>query len=168
MNVDLLLGVLGEQLAYLGADHIGLAVCGGSALNALGLLSRTTEDVDIFAPVEDGLPVVCRDLPPSLRRAADRVADDNNLPKEWLNLGPSSIMDLGLPVDLHEMWQWREYGSTLTVYFIDRFDQIHFKLYAAVDQDRASVHFADLQTLKPNREEIITAARWTVSHDVSR
>jgi hypothetical protein len=167
MDVDFFLGLLGEHLAYLGADHIELAVCGGSALNALGLVTRTTEDVDIFAFVEDGLPIACREMPPILRKAADRVAADYNLTEEWLNLGPSSIMDLGLPAGLSDRWHRREYGPRLAVCFIDRFDQIHFKLYAAVDQDRSSVHFSDLQTLHPEKEEIIAAARWTLTHDVS-
>jgi hypothetical protein len=53
----------------------------------------------------------------------------------------------------------------LTIYFIDRIDQIHFTLYAAVD--RGGYHINDLEALKPTPEELIAAARWTFTHDVS-
>ena len=54
----------------------------------------------------------------------------------------------------------------MTVYFIGRLDQIHFKLYAAADQ-RDGTHLADLRALKPTDEELETAARWAMTHDVS-
>lgn len=39
----------------------------------------------------------------------------------WVNPGPTDL-------------QRRDYGGALTVYFASRHDQIHFKLYALVDQ----------------------------------
>lgn len=48
-----------------------------------------------------------------------------------------------------------------------RFDQICFKLYAAVDQGVGSKHAADLQRLDPTPEELLTAARWSRTHDPS-
>jgi len=45
---DQLLNALGEQLAARGESYT-LAVVGGSALLALGLISRPTRDVDILA-----------------------------------------------------------------------------------------------------------------------
>jgi hypothetical protein len=47
-----------------------------------------------------------------------------------------------------------------------RYDQIHFKLYAAVDQG-AGKHLDDLLALKPTSDELENAARWTMTHDVS-
>jgi hypothetical protein len=47
-----------------------------------------------------------------------------------------------------------------------RLDQIHFKLYAAVDQP-GSYHADDLQELHPTEEELLAAARWTRPHDTS-
>ncbi|HEV7492981.1 DUF6036 family nucleotidyltransferase [Baekduia sp.] len=44
-------------------------------------------------------------------------------------------------------------------------DQIHFKLYAAVDQ--AGKHLRDLEALEPQHDELIAAARWTRQHDPS-
>jgi hypothetical protein len=51
------------------------------------------------------------------------------------------------------------------VSFIDRYDQIHFKLYAAADQ--GGRHFSDLKRLSPTGEELLAAARWTFTQDVS-
>lgn len=46
------------------------------------------------------------------------------------------------------------------------FDQIHFKLYATVDQG-AGKHEADLRALVPTPDELLAAARWTRTHDPS-
>lgn len=50
-DVDQALRALGEQLAALKSAPFDLLVCGGSALQALGLVLRTTKDVDILAVV---------------------------------------------------------------------------------------------------------------------
>jgi hypothetical protein len=42
-----------------------------------------------------------------------------------------------------------------------------FKLYAAVDQGLRSRHLQDLRELSPDRNELLAAARWTVTHDPS-
>jgi hypothetical protein len=44
---------------------------------------------------------------------------------------------------------------------------ICFKLYAAVDQGPRSRHLQDLRELRPDRDELLAAARWTVTHDAS-
>jgi hypothetical protein len=60
----------------------------------------------------------------------------------------------------------RTYGPALTVLYAGRLDQVHFKLYAMVDQG-AGRHEADLRALEPTREELLSAARWTRTHDPS-
>jgi hypothetical protein len=45
-------------------------------------------------------------------------------------------------------------------------DQVHLKLYAAVDQGPGK-HEADLRALEPTRDELLAAARWTLTHDPS-
>ena len=60
----------------------------------------------------------------------------------------------------------RDYGDALTVHFASRFDQIHFKLYAMVDQG-VGKHEADLRALEPTAEELVAAARWAQTHDPS-
>jgi hypothetical protein len=49
---------------------------------------------------------------------------------------------------------------------LSRYDQIYFKLYAAVDQG-AGKHFDDLLTLDPTADELEKAALWSMTHDVS-
>jgi hypothetical protein len=58
------------------------------------------------------------------------------------------------------------FGDALTVHFASRYDQIHFKLYAFVDQGLGK-HGQDLAALDPSREELLEAARWTRTHDPS-
>jgi hypothetical protein len=73
---------------------------------------------------------------------------------------------MGLPHGFSSRLIKRVYGPRLTVYFIDRLDQIYFKLYAAADQ-RDQTHLEDLQALKPTDAELEAAAHWAMTHDVS-
>ena len=57
-------------------------------------------------------------------------------------------------------------GGGQPVDFAGRFDQIHFKLYAMAD-GLSGKHEADLRDLQPTEEELLTAARWTLTHDPS-
>ena len=88
------------------------------------------------------------------------------LSDDWLNPGPTELLRFGLPLGFAERVQRRQYGS-LAVQVASRFDQICFKLYAAVDQGPRSKHAADLRGLEPTPEELLTAARWTRTHDPS-
>jgi len=170
-DVETILSALGEQLEDLLNEPIEILVCGGSALNVLGLIQRTTEDVDILAYVmrnkEGKISIVkAEPLTPELNEAAKRVARDFNLPERWLNPGPASAVDLGLPEGLMERVITRKFGKKLIVHLLDRYDQIHFKLYAVVDQG-AGKHLDDLLALKPTPDEIEHAACWSMTHDVS-
>jgi hypothetical protein len=60
----------------------------------------------------------------------------------------------------------RRYGQTLTVHFAGRLDQIHFKLFATVDQ-AGGRHEADLRALNPSAEELVAAALWSMTQDPS-
>jgi hypothetical protein len=162
---DRLFAALGEQLAAQGAS-IELVVIGGSALLAIGLISRPTRDVDIVALLQAGQLHDPRPLPEPVIAARDRVARDFGLPTGWLNVGPASLLDFGLPDGFVERLEIRSYGPALRVHFASRFDQIHFKLYAMAD-GTAGKHEADLRDLNPSRDELIAAARWTQTHDPS-
>jgi len=159
------LSALAEQLGVAGA-HFELVIIGGSALLALELIERTTRDVDLLALLEDGGLVDPKPLPEVLITARDRVARDFGLDPDWLNAAPSSLLDFGLPEGFVERLESRRYGPSLTVHLASRFDQIHFKLYALVDQGPGK-HEADLQALAPSREELLQAARWSRTHDPS-
>ncbi len=163
--------LLAGRLDLAEAEPVGLVVCGGSALIALGLILRTTRDVDVVALMDPaGRLVSPAPLPGSLLKAAKEVARDLALPEDWLNNGPSSdeggLFQLGLPNGIERRLIERRYGPRLAVYFIGRFDQIHFKLYAAADR-RDGTHLDDLLQLKPSGAELEAAARWAMTHDVS-
>jgi hypothetical protein len=162
---DQLLNALDEQLAS-HAESYTLAVVGGSALLALGFISRPTRDVDVLAIVENHELVSAQPLPAALLDAAHTVARDFGLSDEWLNPGPTSLLDLGLPDGFYERAQHRVYGPGLEILFASRVDQIHLKLYATVDQG-AGKHLDDLGALQPTRQELIDAARWSRTHDPS-
>lgn len=163
---DVLLGALGEQLAARG-ERFELVVIGGSALLALGLVERTTKDVDIVAIRSDGDLESADPLPDGLVAARDLVARDFSLLPRWLNPGPAKLLELGLPDGFVDRLERRDYGAGLAVHFASRYDQIHFKLYAAVDEGGPGKHEADLRALGPTEAELIAAARWSRSHDPS-
>jgi len=153
------------------SETVRLVVCGGSALIATGLRQRTTRDADVVALMDSAGELVNPEpLPPFLLNTAVQVASDLGLAKDWLNNGPSrddgGLFQMGLPKGFASRLIERVYGPRLTVYFIGRLDQIHFKLYAAADQ-RDQTHMEDLRALNPTDAELESAARWSMTHDVS-
>ena len=164
-QADRLLSALAEQLAAVDA-RFELVVIGGSALLSLGFVQRPTRDIDVVALFEGGRLANPHPFPPTLAAARDRVARDFDLPDEWLNAAPHSLLDFGLPEGFVERLERRDFGASLTVHLASRLDQIHFKLYAMVDQGPGK-HEADLRALAPTAEELLRAASWTLTHDPS-
>lgn len=107
-----------------------------------------------------------RPLPPVLVEARDAVAADFGVSDGWLNAGPADLLTFGLPTGFADRLETRRYGPALTVRVASRFDQIHFKLYALVDQG-VGRHEEDLRALAPTRDELLVAARWARTHDPS-
>ncbi len=172
LNAELLdraLALLDARLRQNGASPQGLVVCGGAALIHAGLLPRTTKDVDIIALMKNRRLADPDPLPEELLTAAREVASVIDTDPLWLNNGPSrgegGLFRMGLPEGLASRLERKEYGSHLTVWYIGRYDQIHFKLYAAAD--RGGYHITDLQALAPTTDELVAAARWCMTHDVS-
>ena len=165
------LQLLDGRLKMNRSGSFSLVVCGGTALNAMHLIQRTTKDVDIVALMNSNNQLVDpAPLPEELMIAAKEVADTLNLPNDWLNNGPSSgdggLFRLGLPDGFRERLIKNYQGEKLMVYFASRLDQIHFKLYAAIDQF-GSYHASDLKQLSPSDEELLQAIRWAITHDPS-
>lgn len=163
--------LLSGRLDLMQAETVRLVVCGGSALIATGLRQRTTHDVDVVALMNAAGELISpAPLPSFLLEAAAQVARDLGLDANWLNNGPSrddgGLFQMGLPAGFAGRLSERVFGPRLTVYFIGRLDQIHFKLYAAADQ-RDQTHMEDLRALKPTDAELEAAARWAMTHDVS-
>lgn len=159
------LRVLGDLLADRGL-HYEVAAIGGGSLLLLGLLDRTTKDLDLVALVKGRNLISADPLPKPLIQAAEEVGKALNLGKEWLNIGPADLFKMGLPPGFMGRLHMRKYGG-LTLLLADRVDQIFFKLYASVDQGPYSKHFADLKALKPTLDELHRAKTWCVSHDTS-
>jgi len=170
-EIEEIFDAFAEQLKEEDVLHLEIVVCGGSALNILGLVSRTTKDVDVVAVVgkdEKGNRKLLKASPldEKILKAAKRIEQDFNLPENWFNAGPTSVLDLGLPEGLMDRIELKKYGNNLIIHFLGRYDQIHFKLYAAVDQSGGK-HLDDLMQLKPKEDEIENASRWCMTHDVS-
>jgi hypothetical protein len=159
------LETLGQVLAERDR-HYEVVVIGGGGLLLLGHIVRMTKDLDLVALVDSDRLIPANPLPSDLVRAIDEVGNALELGKEWLNAGPASLFEMGLPDGFENRMQTRYYGG-LTVHLAERFDQICFKLYASVDQGPRSKHYADLKLLYPTKVELQEAGHWCITHDVS-
>ena len=170
-NLEAALSILGERLRLKDAPSSRLVVCGGSALIAMGLASRTTDDVDVVALVDDHQQLISpAPFPEYLEESIREVAILMNLSEDWMNYGPSrdsgGLFQNGLPEGLLARAHRKDYDSHLIIYFIDRIDQIHFKVFASAD--RLGIHVDDLVSLNPSYQEMESAARWCMTHDPSK
>lgn len=163
---DLLASILeaGEK------DIPDLVVCGGSALQIIGLLDRATRDVDVLAllhATDEGRIVLesSEPLPEPYREASRQVSRALSLPADWLNAGLADLLR-DLPAGLTERLHSIRFGNRLVVHFIDRYDQIMLKTYATINGGDLR-HFTDLKALSPTDEEMLDAARWCMRQDAS-
>ena len=165
------LAAVGELLAAEGAE-VGVVVVGGTALNLLGFVQRTTSDVDVLAVLRGGSSdpsgetLISPDpLPEPLAGAIARVARDFQLPVDWMNTMVGLQWQTGLPLGLADRLHWKRYGG-LRVGLADRVDLIFLKLYAAADSGGpTSVHVQDLLALHPAGQELEAAAAWVREQD---
>jgi hypothetical protein len=150
---------------------VGVVVVGGTALNLLGIVKRTTSDVDVLAVLRGGSDpsgetlMPPDPLPEPLQRAIARVARDFQLPADWMNTVVGLQWQTGLPPGLGDRLHWKRYGG-LRVGLADRVDLIFLKLYAAADSGGpTSVHVQDLLALRPSERELENAAAWVRQQD---
>lgn len=143
-----------------------IVAVGGGSLLLLDPISRPTADLDVVAILEAGRYVKLTVLPAELADAAQATARVMGIREDWINVGPAALLDFGLPDGFASRTVERRYGS-LVVYLVGRRDQVFLKLHEAVDQGPNSKHFQDLVALSPSREELLDAARWTMTHDPS-
>jgi hypothetical protein len=166
-TLDHALNLLAEKLDADHAGPISLVVCGGASLIALGLLERTTKGVDVLALMDDqGQLVPSKPLPEPVSRAVEEIAGQLDLYPNWLNGGPTDLLKWGLPEGFRSRLTRRDYGRSLTIWFISRLDQIHFKVFAATDVGPGR-HLNDLLALNPSQAELLAAARWALTQDSS-
>lgn len=105
-------------------------------------------------------------FPHFLAAAIRDVADATGLTPDWLNPGPTSLLDFGLPPGFEQRTTVRRFGG-LTLHVASRKDQICSKLYASVDQGPQSKHTTDLKKLRPSPEELRWAGEWCRTQDPS-
>ena len=136
-EIDNALVLLGAALEAENAGSFDLAVIGGAALNVLGLCFRPTRDVDVVALLEhddaDNTRLASsRPLPDALLAAGREVTRALGIADDWLNDGPTDLLDHGLPRGFEGRLMRRSYGSRLTVRFASRQDLIALKAYAVL------------------------------------
>ncbi len=162
-----LLGALGELLGARGQRH-ELVLIGGANLLLRGVLSRSTRDADVVAARVAGRIVPLPKLPAELASAVRAVGDAYGAAPDWLNVGPQSLIELGLPAGFADRLDRRDFGPGLVVLLAGRFDMVCFKLYAAADEwPTHGRHLGDLRALAPSPDDLRAAARWARSHDPS-
>lgn len=164
-NLENALFMLGQRLARSKQYHEVVAI-GGASLVLLGYIDRTTKDLDLVAVMESGHLKSAKPLPQNLLKEIELVGTALGIGKNWVNGGPTSLLEAGLPEGFKNRLIIRKYDG-LTIHFAGRLDQICFKLYAAVDQGPKSKHFADLKRLEPTHNELLTAEKWCLTQDVS-
>src|SRR5690349_20691535 len=110
------LAAVGDLLAA-EKSEVALVVVGGATLNLLGLVDRTTQDVDVIALASKPIGVVPArlappdPLPDPLQRAILRVARDFGLTPDWINTAIARQWTQGLPSWLPHDITWRRYGG---------------------------------------------------------
>lgn len=155
--------LLGEVLESRRIDPCHLVVCGGTALLAAGVISRSTKDVDVLARrgEVDGEIGAAWPLPDALKEAVAEVAVELGLPSDWLNASTSMLIG---PLDELPSEVWSDlleeaYGTRLRISHVGRAGQILLKLNAALDR-REPRDLDDLKTLAPTVAECDRAQRW--------
>lgn len=166
-SLDEILAALGALLEARGLNF-ELVVVGGASLILRGIITRATRDVDVLGVrTPSGGIARLEALPEPLARAVGEVGLAFGLAPDWLNLGPASLLDLGLPDGFEERLMAHRTGG-LVAWLAGRFDLVCFKVYATADhwpaRDR---HLADLAALAPTPYELQAAARWAQTHDPS-
>lgn len=168
LPIEEALGAAGDLLRAAG-DEVSIVVVGGATMNLLGIVRRSTNDVDVIARAFRDRGGVLRlsqaePFPDSLRTAIRTVARDFNLPPNWMNAEVGAQWVHGLPPWILEDITWRTYGN-LHVGLVGRRTLIALKLFAAVDSGPRSVHAQDLIALAPTDAEWDESRRWVATQD---
>ncbi len=143
-----------------------LVVIGGGGLILGGFTDRTTRDVDVVARFQEHSLRPADEIPAAFFAAVRDVARDLGLEPNWLNTGPKDLLRAGLPEGFLARCSRHDYHA-LTLFVAGRLDQIHLKLYAAVDDGPRGRHFQDLRMLAPTSDELSQAGIWCRAQDPS-
>lgn len=162
-EIEHALTVLGRRMALDGAPDMEVLCCGASALCVLGLLSRSTMDVDVLGVVVQDLDLdPCEVFPAEMERAIANAGLELGLADDWFNGSASRLLERGVPEGTLErsLSHRRSFGPCLTVRFIDRRDQVALKLFASMDPVEGIRHLKDLEEISPTTDELSHALMW--------
>ncbi|MCB0341638.1 MAG: hypothetical protein H6626_09335 [Pseudobdellovibrionaceae bacterium] len=140
-NIIALLREVDEQLLRLKQSAPQeIIIYGGAALISLGLISRATVDIDVFAPQIDF----------ALESAIKNIAKRHLFDERWINSTGKAFVK-----ELPTGWEGRAStlfeGKILRVKILGRVDLIFTKMLAELDRGE---DFEDLKSLKPTKKEL--------------
>ena len=134
--------------------HFQAVIIGGAALIAMGVITRTTKDVDCLCP----------EIPDEIKQASRDFARENpslDLIDTWLNNGPISLVN-----DLPDGWRDRLVpvyaGQSLVLQTLGRTDFLMTKLFALCDRLE---DWADCIALAPTADELGVCLPWVIERD---
>jgi hypothetical protein len=137
--------------------HYELVVLGGGSLLARSLTSRSTGDIDVLGiRLPDGSIRSAFEFPPDLQAASDQVASAYGLPARWLDDRPGSDFANAAPDGYESRLEVADYGASLRVWHLARFDIAAIKLIAAAERwgEPQDKHWFDVRALMPTADEI--------------
>jgi len=131
-------------------------VIGGTALNLLGVVRRTTRDCDVLYPA-----ILAEIAKAAVLFALERRTLGDALQNDWLNNGPASLVSA-----LPSGWQQRLTvvfeGEAILLNSLGRLDLLRSKLFGLCDRAR---DLGDCVALAPTRAEISVIAPWLAEQD---
>ena len=142
--------------------HRGLrqdaVIVGGTALGLLGVISRPTRDCDVLHPrIPESVRRAAVDFAVECRQTGGILADD------WLNDGPSSLID-DLPPGWEDRLQDAYRGQAVTLRTLGRLDLLRSKLFALCDR---AIDLQDCLALRPTRKELEALLPWLEERDAN-
>jgi hypothetical protein len=152
-------------MVYAGMDPVELVSGGGASLNLMGWVSRDERRGHHLCGAGDAKGKVKlrpkKPLPPRFIELVAEVGRELGLKEEWLNFGPAPLVDFGLPSGLERRLKRKSFGRCLALHLTSRLDQIHLKIYAAMDpKTRLETHLGDSLDLEPTEAETQAAVDW--------
>ncbi len=76
-------------------QHYEIVVIGGGGLLLLGLITRSTRDLDLVACIDNGQFVTAKPLPQPLAQAIKEVGEAFDFADDWINNGPWQLFEMG-------------------------------------------------------------------------
>ena len=130
-----------------------LILIGGAAMILHFGAMRATRDIDVL---------ILRGDPPSLRQAVESVAQEHNLPSDWLNDGAKGFADI-LPRDFyHRLTPLELPLEHLHLYVLGQPEQAAMKIVALREQD-----LEDLDLLLPDMTDADRQVLIAIMHHVA-